>query len=488
MNVTLLENILGRLLMAFSITMAVPLMIALFYRESAVWSFLISLVTTGVIGTAMFFHGKIEGKIGVRDSFAVVGGAWILASLFAALPFILSGVVPSYIDAVFEAVSGLTTTGASVLSNLEILPRSILFWRSLLHWIGGMGIIVMFIVLLPNLGIGNARIFYSETPGPLDEKIVPKIKDTAMILWRIYFGLTLINIILLMVAGMSFFDAVNHAFATMATGGFSTRSASIAAYNSVPIELITTLFMFIAGANFSLFIQVWKQRSLRPLRDTELKYYFLIVLISTLIITASLVIQHGAGSLPALRQSGFQVVAIMTTTGFASADFDQWPGIAKMVLFFLMFIGACAGSTAGGIKVSRIVLLVKMGLAQLKQAIHPRLVVNIVVQDRVMDNTVLANVGRFFFVYILTFSLGSILVTATGLEPFDAMSAVVATLSSVGPGFGVVGPMVTYAPLHPFAKGVLTACMLLGRLELFTLLVFLQPDFWRIKRTGKKSW
>lgn len=488
MNVTLLENILGRLLMAFSITMAVPLLMALFLKESAMWSFLISLLITGIIGAVLFLHGKIDGKIGVRDSFAVVGGAWIFASLFGALPFVLSGVAPTYIDALFETVSGLTTTGSSILSNLEYLPRSIILWRSLLHWIGGMGIIVMFIVLLPNLGIGNARIFYSETPGPLDEKIVPKIKDTAMILLRIYFGLTVLNIILLLAAGMSFFDSVNHAFATMATGGFSTRSSSIAAYNSFPIELVITIFMFIAGANFSLFIQVWKQRSLKPLRDAELKVYFLIVVVSALIIAASLVIQQGTGSLYALRHSVFQVVTIMTTTGFASTDFDQWPGIAKLVLFFLMFMGACAGSTAGGLKVARIVLLVKMGLAQLKQAIHPRLVVNIVVQDRVMDNTVLANVGRFFFVYILTFSLGSILVAATGLEPFDAMSAVIANLSNVGPGFGVVGPMVTYAPLHPFAKGVLTACMLLGRLELFTLLVFLQPDFWRIKRTGKKSW
>ncbi|UWG97137.1 TrkH family potassium uptake protein [Dehalobacter sp. DCM] len=485
MNVTLLENILGRLLMAFSVTIAIPLMVALFYRETAMWSFLISLLITALVGAIMFFHGKIDGKIGVRDSFAVVGGAWIFASLFGALPFIISGVVPTYIDALFETVSGLTTTGASVLTDLELLPRSILLWRSLLHWIGGMGIIVMFIVLLPNLGIGNARIFYSETPGPIDDKIVPRIKDTATILWRIYFGLTVINVLLLLAAGMSLFDAINHAFATMATGGFSTRTASIEAYNSIPIELITAGFMLIAGSNFSLFIQVWKQRSLKPLRDAELKCYLLIVSISIVIIAASLVIQQGVSSGPALRDSVFQTASIMTTTGFASTDFDQWPGIAKMVLFFLMFIGASAGSTAGGIKVSRILLLVKMGLAQLKQAIHPRLVVNIVVQDRVVDSSVLTNVGRFFFVYFLTFALGSLLVAGTGLEPFDAMSASIATLSSIGPGFGVVGPMYTYASLHPFAKGVLTVLMLLGRLELFTLLVFLQPDFWRVKRTNK---
>jgi len=484
MNFTLLENILGRFLIAYSFAMVVPIAVALFFQEKVGWAFLISFCVTVIVGTVMRLHGKVEGKISVREGFAVVGGAWIFASLFGALPFIISGVVPTYIDALFEVVSGLTTTGSSVLSNLEVLPRSILFWRSLTHWMGGMGIIVMFIVLLPNLGSGAVHIFNSEVPGPISEKIVPRIKDTALILWGIYAGLTVATIVLLLFAGMSLFDAVNHAFATVATGGFSTRSASIAAYNSFPIELVLTIFMFIAGSNFSLFVQAWRKRSLRPLKDTELKYYFLIVVVSTLIITGSLVIQQGWGSLAALRHSVFQVVTLMTTTGFASTDFDQWSGLAKLILFFLMFIGASAGSTAGGLKVSRVILLVKMGLAQLRQAIHPRLVVNIVVQDKVIDTTVLSNVGRFFFVYFLTFAIGSILLAGTGLEPFDAMSAVIANLSNVGPGFGVVGPMFTYAPIEPFGKIVLTACMLLGRLELFTLLVFLTPEFWK----SKKSW
>jgi len=484
MNIILLEAILGRLLTAYGLVMVIPTLVALYFQESAVWAFLITIGITVTLGLLLRFHGKIEGKVGVREGFAAVGGAWVLASLFGAIPYVLSGEIPNYVDALFEAASGLTTTGASVLTNLEIFPRSILLWRSLTHWLGGMGIIVLFIVLLPNIGIGAVHLFNAEVPGPISEKVLPKIKDTALILWAIYAGFTLLEVLLLYFAGMSLFDAVNHAFATMATGGFSTHTQSVAAFGSLGIELIMVIFMFLAGANFNIFIHAWRHRTLRAFIDSEFKYYFLIVTFAFVVVAGSLIIQQGTGPLTAMRQSIFQVVSIMTTTGFATVDFDQWPGLAKMVLFFLMFIGGSAGSTAGGLKVARCIVLMKMGWAQLKQVIHPRLVVNIVVQNRVIDSYILNTVGRFFFLFILTFSCASLLLAATGLEPFDAMSATIATLGNVGPGFGVVGPSVTYAPISSFGKLTLTLCMLLGRLELFTLLVLLQPEFWK----SKKSW
>jgi trk system potassium uptake protein TrkH len=339
MNVILLEAILGRLLTAYGLVMLIPLGVAVYCKESALWAFLFTIGITVALGILMRLHGKIQGKMGVREGFAAVAGAWILASLFGALPYVLSGDIPSYIDAVFETASGLTTTGASVLTDLENFPRSILLWRSLTHWLGGMGIIVLFIVLLPNIGIGAVHLFNAEVPGPISEKVLPKIKDTALVLWSIYAGFTLLEIILLCLAGMTFYDSVNHAFATMATGGFSTRTASVAAFDSAAIELIIVFFMIIAGANFNIFIFALRQRSLKVFKDTEFKYYIFIVVLAFLAVTGSLVFQQGTGLLPAMRQSIFQVVSIMTTTVFATADFDQWPGLAKLILFFLMFVG-----------------------------------------------------------------------------------------------------------------------------------------------------
>lgn len=484
MNIILLEAILGRLLTAYGLVMSIPLLVALYYQEEAVWAFSITIGLTVAIGILLQFKGKIEGKIGVREGFAAVGGSWVLAALFGAMPYFISGDVPYYIDALFEATSGLTTTGASVIANLEILPRSILLWRSLTHWLGGMGIIVLFIVLLPNIGMGAVHLFKAEVPGPISEKVLPKIKDTAFILWSLYAGLTLLEFIFLYLAGMSAFDALNHAFSTMATGGFSTQNASIAAFGSLTIELIIVLFMFLAGTNFNIFIHAWRHRTLSAFKDSEFKYYFLFLFFAFLVVASSLILQQGTNPLLAMRQAVFQVVSLMTTTGFVSADYDQWPGLAKMVLFVLMFIGGSAGSTAGGLKVARCFLLMKMAWAQLKQVIHPRLVVNIVVQDRVVDSYVLSTIGRFFFIFILIFITASLLLAGTGLEPFDAMSASIASLGNAGPGFGVVGPTLTYADISPFGKVTLTICMLLGRLELFTLLVFLQPEFWK----PKKSW
>lgn len=480
MNWGLIRTILGKLLVAYGSVMFLPALAALYYQEKAFISFLSAAGLTGLLGFVFLYkHSSRPGRMGVREGYAIVGFGWILVSLLGALPFLFADVVPTYIDGVFETVSGLTTTGGSVLNNLELLPRSILLWRSMTHWLGGMGIIVLFIVILPNMGMGSVYLFNSEVPGPTSDKARPRIKEGARYLWKIYIGFTLVLVLLLVMAGMTVFDAINHAMASMATGGFSTRTASIAAYDNVSIEIILTLFMFLAGVNFNLYIFAWRQGLSVIIKDTELKVYLFLILLSSGLVTFSLLFQSGYELGPALRHSVFQVVSIITTTGFSSIDFDQWGGLAKVVLFLLMVIGGCAGSTSGGIKVARIVLLFKMGIAQIRQAINPQLVVCITFQGRRVEPSVLSAAGRFFFLFMAVFAGASVLLAGAGLEPIEAMSAVACMLGNVGPGFGVVGPMMNYALVPQFGKVVLIACMLLGRLELFTLLVLIHPEFWR---------
>lgn len=482
MHYPLVAGILGRLMLVYGLFMIVPLALAIIWREASIGALTISMLSCLVTGGVMAFLAPSSGRIGIREGYATVLGGWLFASLFGALPYWLGGVMPTYIDAVFETVSGLTTTGASVIDRLDDVPRSIIFWRSMTHWLGGMGIIVLFIVILPHIGAGAAHLFKAEVPGPTADRVSPRIRDTAIALWIIYTILTVAEIVLLMLAGMSLFDAINHAFATLATGGFSTKDASIKHYDSLAIELIVVLFMIIAGGNFALYFQGWQKGWHRVYRDTEFKVYLVIIAASTFLIAVNLCLAAGEEAGKALRVALFQVASIITTTGFASADFDAWPPLAKLVLFILMFIGGSAGSTAGGIKVSRIILLVKQGWAELKRSLHPRVVVSICVDQKSVEPTVLNTVCQFFFLYMFTFFAAVLLVAATGLAPFDAMSAVAATLGNVGPGFGVVGPTTTYSSLSPLAKTVLTLCMLLGRLELFTLLVFLRPEFWRAHR------
>ena len=484
MNIRLIERILGKLLIAYAGSMCVPLLMAVFLRETSFIPLLISILITSVTGIILLTVGKTQGRVGVREGFAIVAGAWALTSLFGALPYWFSGSVLSYIDGVFETVSGLTTSGASVIDNVEILPKSILLWRSITHWLGGMGIIVLFIVFLPSVGSGAVHLFNAEVPGPLADKVLPRIRDTAIQLWKIYAIFTFIQVVLLVIFGMSVFDAVNHSFATLATGGFSTKNSSIKYYDSIAIELTIVFFMILAGGNFGIYLQAWHKKTLKPFKNTELIWFLTIIACSTVIIAASLWLDQGVGVGKSLRESLFQVASIITTTGFMSADFDQWPSLAKIVLFILMFVGGSAGSTAGGIKVSRLIILFKLWWAELRRATHPRIVTSIKSDGKVVDPVVLNTVSRFFFIYISIFTLATILVAATGLEPFDAMSAVAATLGNVGPGFGVVGPTTTFSSVSIFGEVVLILCMLLGRLELFTLLVLLQPEFWR----KKKGW
>lgn len=488
MGTRIVARLLGKLLGVYALFMVIPLLCAIIWREPVYSSFLGSVVATGALGALLYYFGEHPGRIGIREGFLIVAGAWVLSSLLGALPYWLSGWVPSYLDALFETVSGLTTTGASIIPDVEILPRSLLLWRSLTHWLGGMGIIVLFLVFLTNVGADAVNLFRAESPGPTVDRVLPRIRTMALTLWRMYVGFTAVQIVLLFIAGMDLFDAVNHAFATMATGGFSTKNSSIKYYDSLPIELIITFFMFLAGGNFGLYYLAWRKGLGRLAQDSEFRLYLTIVTAATLGIAAILYFNAGIHPGSGLRDALFTVVSIMTTTGFATADFDQWPPVVKMLLLILMFIGGCAGSTAGGIKVVRLIILLKDAVGSLLRAVHPKVVRALKIDKKPVEAEVLHMVLQFFFLYMLIYFASAALVAATGLDPFEAMGAVAATLGNVGPGFGVVGPTTTYADVHPFAKAVLTANMLIGRLELFTLLVLLHPEFWQpyVTRMGEK--
>ena len=476
-------SVLGRLIFGYGLCLIGPGLFSLYSGEIAWKGLILSAFFTILLGTVMILAKHEHGHIGIREGFAIVGGGWLFAALLGALPYTLSGVLPNYVDAIFETVSGLTTTGASVITDLEAVPNGILLWRSLTHWLGGMGIIVLFIAFLPEIGAGAIHLFRAEVPGPTADRVVPRLRDTAITLWGIYTVLTVVQVSMLLLAGMSLFDSINHTFATMATGGFSTKNASVLHYDSLAIELIIVLFMTIAGGNFGLYFLAWK-RGIRTLfHDLEFKAYLLIMGLATVFITANLVLAAGQPVGQALRDSLFASSSIMTTTGFVTADFDTWPAFSKFILFLLMFIGGCAGSTAGAIKVIRFLLLGKQSWTELKRILHPKMVFTVKIDGKPVSPNLLQVTGQFFYIYILTFVFAVLLVTAaSGMEAWDAMSAVAATLGNVGPGYGVVGPTCNYSSLSSFVKIVLSACMMLGRLELFTLLVFLRPEFWRAHR------
>ncbi len=478
MGTRTVARLLGRLLGAYALFMAVPLCYALIIGEPIYTTFILSSCATAALGALLYYRGEEPGRISVREGFLVVTGTWLLAGATGALPYWLSGWVPTYLDAVFETVSGLTTTGASVIPDVESLPRSLLLWRSMTQWLGGMGIIVLFVVFLTNVGADAVNLFRAESPGPTVDRVLPRIRTMALILWRLYVIFTAAEIALLLIAGMDLFDAVNHAFTTMATGGFSTKNASIKDFDSLYIELIIAFFMFSAGGNFALYYLAWQKGLRRLFRDTEFKTYLGIMAAAVLSITAILHVHTDAG-LTGLRDSLFTVASLMTTTGYATADFDQWPSAAKIILLMLMLLGGCAGSTAGGIKVVRLLILLKDAAWSLLHAVHPKLVSSLKIDKKPVDSAVLHMVLQFFFLFFLIYFVSVLLVAATGLTPFDAFGAVAASLGNIGPGFGIVGPTTTYQSLAPFAKAVLAADMLLGRLELFTVLVLFHPEFWQ---------
>ncbi|MHB1398071.1 MAG: TrkH family potassium uptake protein [Trichloromonadaceae bacterium] len=479
MNVLLTLRVLGALLLFLAAALLVPIPFSLYYQDGAVWSFVSAAAVCLAIGLALFRGCRSNKELSLREGFAIVTFGWSLFALFGALPFVVSGAIPSYLDAVFETMSGFTTTGSSILVDIEALPKSMLLWRALTHWLGGMGIIVLSLAILPMLGVGGMQLFKAEVPGPTTDRLKPRIQDTAKLLWGVYVLLTAMETLLLMLGNMSFFDALCHAFATLATGGFSTRNASVAAYDSAYIDWVITIFMFLAGVNFTLHYQALRGRLRDFYRNEEFLCYFGITLGATLLLVLFNQGRVYSSLLDNLRYSAFQVSSIMTTTGFATADYEKWPVFTQFLLVILMFVGGCAGSTSGGIKVVRILLLLKHAHVQIYRLIHPRAVRLVKFGGTPVEREVMQSILGFFALYMGIFVFASALMTATGLDVVSACTAVVATLSNVGPGLGSVGPVDNFSHVSDFGKTVLTVCMLLGRLELFTVLVLFFPTFWR---------
>ncbi|NCO52977.1 MAG: TrkH family potassium uptake protein [Deltaproteobacteria bacterium] len=480
MNILLTLRILGALLLYLAATLLTALPFSFYYADGAALSFILAALTTAGCGAALFCGCKSRKDLSLREGFAVVSFGWALFALFGALPYIFSGAIPSPLDAVFETMSGFTTTGSTILTNIEALPPSLLFWRAMTHWLGGMGIIVLSLAILPMLGVGGMQLFKAEVPGPTTDRLKPRIQDTAKLLWSVYLGLTALETLLLMLGGMTFLDAICHAFATLATGGFSTRNASIAAYDSAYIDGVVTLFMFLAGINFTLHLQALRGRVSVFYRNEEMRFYTTITMVTLgLILLFNQLSATYFNFFDNLRYSAFQVVSILTTTGFGTADYELWPVITQYLLVILMFIGGCAGSTGGGMKVARVLLLLKHAQVQIFRLIHPRAVRVVKLGKRPVDNEVLAGVLGFFALYLGVFLVGSLLLAACGMDVVSGGAAVVACLSNIGPGLGSVGPTDNFAHVPGFGKTVLILCMLMGRLELFTVLVLLFPSFWR---------
>lgn len=480
MNFQILFRYLGLFFLMFGIFMLLPVVVAVSHFEfMPLLGFFVAMATSVLLGWVLKRAGqKADGRMFAREALGVVGCSWLIGAGIGAIPFWVGGMFDSFTDAYFESMSGFTTTGASVLSNIEIQAKSLLFWRSFTHWLGGMGIIVLFVSILPYLGAGGKQLFKNESPGPDPRGLAPKIRDTASILWKTYILLTIVQIVLLYLLGMDLFDSFCHTFGTLATGGFSTRNASIAAYNSWPIEFVILIFMVLAGTNFSLYFQLRSDKK-ALLKDSEWRVYIGILLAATLAVTADVWLSGLSDLARSLRDASFTVVSLMTTTGYGTADFDQWPAFSHAVLLVLMFIGGSAGSTGGGLKVIRLIILFKMGLERLRKAFAPRGMRAIRVGEEPVPPEIQSNVTIFFFLWITIFAFGTLALTAMGLDFTTSFSAAAATLNNIGPGFAAVGPTANYGELPDAAKWLLSMFMVLGRVELISILVLFVPDFWK---------
>lgn len=471
MNKQMIRYTLGKMLMLEGALLGLPLITGLLYQEySVALVYALTALLTTAIGYILSFRKPVKMKIYAREGFVIVALAWTALSLFGALPFVLSGEIPSFIDAFFETVSGFTTTGSSILQNIEALSHANLFWRSFSHWIGGMGILVFVVAVLPESTGSSLHILRAEMPGPIVGKLVSKIKVTAQILYKIYLGLTILEVILLALGGMPLFDSLLNAFGTAGTGGFAIKNSSIAAYDSAYAEMIITIFMFLFGINFNLFYFLLLKHFKDILKNRELKWYGTIIMVSAVLITFNIMGQYPS-FLSAFRYAAFQVVSIITTTGFVTADYGQWPMFSQAILFILMFMGACAGSTGGGMKISRVLIALKSAKAELKKQIHPHGVSSLTLDGDLLEDKIVNSIYAYFVFYFVILFGSFLLVALENMDFASSFSAVVTCLNNVGPGFGVVGPVGNFASLSTLTKLVLCFDMLAGRLELFPFLV-----------------
>ena len=480
MNIKIIFRVIGLLMFVEGAFMLLPFIISIFYGENDSLGFLISAGINLLAGGLIIWLTRNASRdIGKREGFIIVSLVWVIFSLLGSLPYIFTGAIPSYTDAFFETMSGFSTTGSSILNDIESLTHGILFWRSLTHWLGGMGIIVLSLAILPIFGIGGMQLYIAEVPGPTPDKISPRIRQTAASMWVIYVILTIAETFLLWIGEMPLFDAVCHSFATMATGGFSTKQASIAFWPSPYIQYVIILFMFLAGTNFTLTYFAIRGKFKPILKDEEFKYYGLITIGFTLLIFIGLLISTQTGIEEAFRNSLFWVVSIITTTGFGTVDYLLWKPVLVALVFALFFFGGSAGSTGGGIKIMRIVLLFKNGYYELKRMIHPNAVIPLKFNKHSVDSKIVTNVLAFFVLYFMIFGTSTVLFMLFEPNLESAMGAVASSLGNIGPGLGSVGPAENYAHIHPAGKWFLSFLMLLGRLELFTILVLFSPSFWK---------
>ncbi|WP_370576070.1 TrkH family potassium uptake protein [Methanomethylovorans sp.] len=476
MNSKVILSVLGTLLRFLGLMMIIPLLVALYYRESLL-PFLIGITLTEIAGIYLWSRYKSDDDWKLREAFAIVALSWLTAMFFGAIPFIIDGISP--INSFFETMSGFTTTGASILDDIESHSRSILFWRSFIQWIGGMGIIVLFVAILPKLSIAGRQLFRAEAPGPTEDKIKPRIRETAKILWMVYVVVSALQVAALHLAGMSTYDAVTHTFTTMATGGFSSYGRGIEVFNSPLIEAIITIFMFIAGANFALLYRTLYTDHKIILKDEEFKFYTAVVVVATAILILALRYGIGADPLTCLRYAVFQVVSLLTTTGFASTDFNLWPDSSRIVLLLVMFIGGCAGSTAGGPKAVRVLLLLKYARWELFKSIHPKAVKPIKFNRKTVSENVIQEAVSFVVIYFLVFMTSTFIISLMGIDILTSITASITTLGNIGPGFNLIGPMASFNAMPALAKVVLIANMWIGRLEVFTVVVLFTPEFWK---------
>lgn len=462
-------------------SMALPLAVSVIYRDGSSIALLLSMSLTVLMGLTLFFSGRrpIDTHLSHRDGVAIVTIGWILAGLVGTFPFIFSGVLPNFTHAFFESLSGFTTTGASTISNVEALPEGILLWRSLIQWLGGMGIILLSIAILPFLGIGGMQLYKAEVPSPVVDKLKPRISETAKTLWKVYLLITALQIVLLLAGGMSFLDAVCHAFCTMPTGGFSTKNASISHFNSVYIESVILIFMLLAGINFALHYKLLRGDLKVFGRDPECRVFIMIVGVLVLLVTFDIYgnVYDSIGT--AFRYAAFQVGSNITTTGFATADYDQWPALSQLVLITCMFLGGMAGSTGGGIKIMRVMVLVKHGYQQIFHIIHPHAVTTVKLGGKSVPQEILNGIWGFFILYLGLFIVAAFIMAAMGMDLISAFSSVAACIGNIGPGLGLVGPATNYLSVPEAGKWILIFCMLLGRLEIYTVILLLTPEYWR---------
>lgn len=492
LNLGIIFHLMGFLLLFNGGFMLLAAMVSAILKDGVTLEISASGITTLLAGVFLMFVTRNHQKeIKKREGYVIVTFGWVFMSLSGMLPYLLTGAIPEVTNAFFETMSGYTTTGASILNDIEVLPKGILFWRSTTHWIGGMGIIVLAIAILPLLGIGGMQLFTAEAPGPSADKLHPRITDTAKRLWLIYVGFTLAEALLLTLAGMSFFDAINHAMATLSTGGFSTKNLSVAYWNDNPFVIyIISFFMFVAGANFVLSYFAFKGKVQKVIKDEEFKYYFYFVAFFT--ITAACVIYYKTNSVPsdyqpmvwgrgesAFRDALFQVLAVITTTGFVTADFTGWTNFLTIFFFGLFFLGGCAGSTAGGVKVVRHLLMIKNGFLEFKRSLHPNAVIPVRYNSKTVSESVIYNILGFFILYMLSFIIGSVVLGILGLDFESAVGGAASSLGNIGPALGSLNPLANFNSLPVLGKWWCSFLMLIGRLELFTVLVLFTPFFWK---------